>query len=381
MRKLKIGIAGVGYIGISHVEAVRRIGYAEVAAVADSNVALAEQRASEYQIPRCYHTMEEMLCDGELDVIHNCTPNNLHFSLNKKILEAGKHLFSEKPLTRTAQEGEQLVQLLRQTPTLCAGVNFNYRMNPLIQEMQKRILAGELGRPMLVHGSYLQDWLLYETDYNWRVEPEICGPSRCVADIGSHWMDLAQFLLGSRISAVCADKLTAFPVRKKAKQQVETFSRNTDLDYEDKKVVTEDYAAVLFRMENGVHGVFHVSEISAGRGCCFSIEVDGTRSSFAWNQETCDQMWQGFRDEDNRLILRNPNAEHASPYTHLAKGHPEGWNDAFKNNIQCFYDYVLAREAGDNPAPRFVTLEDALYLLRLTEAIMESGDTGAWVSL
>ena len=381
MERIKAGIIGMGYIGASHIEAIRRIGAIELVAVADVDHALAKRKADEHFVSKCYGTIEELLDDPEIQVVHDCTPNDRHAGINEKILRAGKHLFSEKPLARTSLEAQGTIDVLKANPGLVAAVNFNYRMNPLVQEMKNRIRNGEIGRPTLVHGSYLQDWLLYDTDYNWRIEPETSGPSRCIADIGSHWMDTVQTLLGARIVEVCADLVTVIPVRKKAKSQVETFSLNQSAVYEDKTIVTEDYGAVLFRMDNGVHGVFHVSEVSAGHGCFFNFEVDGSKASMAWNQETGDHMWMGFRDQDNLQVIRNPNkmTAEAKAYTSLAKGHPEGWNDAFRGNIWSFYKYILdGKRLGKDPCD-FATLEDGLGIILLTEAILESNRTRQWV--
>lgn len=381
MQRIKSAIIGMGYIGVSHIEAIRRIGFAELVAVADTNVALARRKAEEYFVPRCYESVDELLNDPEIAVVHNCTPNNLHCEINEKIIRAGKHLFSEKPLARSSDESGALVRLLEQYPDVAAAVNFNYRMNPLVQEMRRRIGRGDLGRVTLVHGSYLQDWLLYDTDYNWRLEPEVCGVSRCIADIGSHWMDAVQHVTGSKITDVCADLATVIPVRKKPKTQVETFSVAKDAVYEDKPVLTEDWGAVLLKLDNGAHGVFHASEVSAGHGCFFNIEIDGSQASFAWNQQTADEMWVGYRDRDNLRVLRNPNgmAPEAKEYSYLAKGHPEGWNDAFKNNIMSFYKFIADGKKPGVDACDFATFAEADRIIRLTEAIVKSSATRQWV--
>jgi predicted dehydrogenase len=383
MKPIKAGIIGMGYIGVSHIEAVRRIGFAELVAVADVNYELAERKAVENNVPRCYRTVDELLADPEIQVVHNCTPNHLHTEINIQIIEAGKHVFSEKPLARSSDESARQIEALAKHPEIVAGLNFNYRMNPLVQEMKQRVRKGEIGRPRLVHGSYLQDWLLFETDYNWRIEPEISGPSRVMADIGSHWMDSVQVVTGTKIVEVCADLLTAFPVRKKPKGQVETFAVNINAEYEDKEVLTEDYGAVLFRMDNGARGVFLASQVSPGRKCHLNFEIDGTIASLYWNQELADQMWMGFRDQDNHLVMRNPNLmdPEARPYTYLAAGHPEGWNDAMRANVYAFYKYVqdgkrLGVDAGD-----FATFQEGHYLVRLVEAILESNRTRSWVSI
>ena len=342
MTVIKVGVIGMGFIGATHIDTLRRIGGVEVVAVADVFLASAQRIAEQYGIPKAYGNVDELINDPEVQVVHNCTPNHLHLEINSKIIRAGKHIFSEKPLATSAAESAQMVELLKDYPDTVAGVNFCYRMNALVQDARQRIAAGEIGRPYLIHGNYLQDFLLFDTDYNWRVEPEYAGPSRCIGDIGSHWMDLAQTMVGSRITEVCANTVIALPIRKKPTTQVATFSTNTDVEYEEKEVRTEDYAGVLLKFENGASGVFQCSEISAGRKNYIEIEVDGSKASFHWQQERSDQMWKGNRDTNNEEIIRNPNfvAPQARRYAHLAAGHPEGWNDAFRNNLSAFYDFI-----------------------------------------
>ena len=383
MSRIKAGIIGMGFIGVSHIDSIRRIGFAELVAVADVNYELAKKKADEYYIPKCYKTVDELLADPEIQVVHNCTPNNLHMEVNEKIIKAGKHVFSEKPLARSSDESASMLKLLDATPGIVSGMNFCYRMNPLVQDMKHKVKSGEIGDVKLVHGSYLQDWLLLETDYNWRIEPEINGPSRCMADIGSHWMDAVQTVTGAKITDVCADLVTTIPVRKKAKGQVETFSANANAEYEDKEIKTEDWGAVLVKLDNGAHGVFCASEVSAGRKCRLDLEIDGTKSSLYWNQEMADQMWMGFRDTDNRLVMRNPQlmAPDARQYTYLAAGHPEGWNDAMRNNVYSFYKYIRdGKVMGKDPCD-FATFNDGHYIIKLTEAILKSNETRQWVKV
>ena len=383
MRRLKAGVIGTGFIGVCHMEAIRRIGFAELVAITDINYELAKRRAEEYYVPKCYKTIDELLADDEIDVIHNCTPNNLHMEINEKIIKAGKHVFSEKPLARNSEESERLLQILKDNKNIVHGVNFNYRMNPLVQEIKNKVKANEIGKPILVHGSYLQDWLLFNTDYNWRIDPEICGASRCIADIGTHWMDTVQTVTGAKIIEVCADLFTAIPIRKKPKEVVETFGVSKSMEYEEIEVKTEDYGAVLFKMDNGVRGVFYVSQVSAGRKCYLNFEIDGTKSSIYWNQETPDYMWMGYRDKDNSIVMRNPNfmTPEARQYTYLAAGHPEGWNDALKNNIYSFYKFIIDGKSLDKDTPDFATFQDGHYLIKLTEAILKSNEIRQWVKV
>ena len=252
MQRIKAGIIGTGFIGPAHVEALRRLGYVEVAAVAERGQELAQRKADELSIPKAYGDYKQLLADPEIQVVHNCTPNHLHFEVNRDIMAAGKHVVSEKPLAMNSKESRELVRLARQAGVVNA-IDFNYRYMPLVQ--QARLMCqskGDVGRVLAVHGSYLQDWLYKETDWNWRLVPELSGDSRAVADIGSHWCDLIQFVTGLKIVRVMADLVTIHPVRKRPKVEVETYAGKVlkPEDMEDVKINTEDYASILLEFED-----------------------------------------------------------------------------------------------------------------------------------
>ena len=379
MKRIRVGIIGMGYIGESHIEALRRIGFCEIAAIADTNAALAEKKAEQYGIEKVYSTVDALLDDATIDAVHNCTPNFLHREINEKIIRSGKHLLSEKPLTATYAEAMELVRLKKQYPDSAACVNFNYRLNPMVQETRARIQNGEAGDIRVITGHYNQDWLMYDTDYSWRLEPEIAGASCCVADIGSHFMDIVQHVTGHRITKVFGDLVTVVPQRKKPRSQTETF-RDATGEYDLVDVKNEEYAAVLFKTDKGATGVFHVTEVAAGNGCDFEFEICGANLSYTWNQEQNDKLQILRRGGDNSILIRNPNSISPSvrPYTNLAMGHPEGWNDAFKGNMYAFYKYISDGQTGEKP---FSTLEDAAYIVRLTEAIIESSQKKTWIEI
>ena len=380
MKKIKVGIIGMGYIGESHIEAVRRIGLCELYAVADTNAELARAKAEYYGIEKCYSSVEELLADPNIDAVHNCTPNFLHLEINKKIIASGKHLLSEKPLCMNYAEAKELVEVKAKYPNSAAAVNFNYRLNPMVQEIRARINDGKIGGVRVITGSYQQDWLLYDTDYSWRLEPEMAGVSCAIADIGSHWMDAVQHVTGHKITEVMADLKTVIPVRKKPKRQTETFTSKVPTEYDEVEVKNEDYGAVLFHTDKGAVGVFHVSEVAAGHGCYLNFEINGERASLGWNQEENDRLWVGNRGGENHFVIRDPNSisAMARPYTALAMGHSEGWNDAFKGNIYSFYKYVADGMVGDAP---FSTIEDAAYICKLTEAIVDSSKEKKWIKI
>ena len=382
MKKLKVGIIGLGYIGESHIEAVRRISGCEIKAVADTNAALARAKAETYGVA-FYSSVEDILADKDIDAVHNCTPTFLHEKINRQVIESGKHLLTEKPLCRTYAEAVSLVELSKKHPETVVGVNYNYRLNPLVQEMKHRIMRGDLGEVRIASGSYQQDWLLYDTDYSWRLEPEISGKSCAIADIGTHWMDAVQYVTGHRITELIADLRTMLPKRKKPLKQTETFTSAVPASYELKDIENEEYGAVIFRMDNGASGVFHVSELAAGHGCYFNFEINGAACSMRWNQEENDRLWIGRRDGDNSYLIRNPNtmSPEVRAHTSLAMGHPEGWNDAFKGNIQAFYRFIAEGKSVHKDKPCFATLEDAAYLVKLTEKIIESSKSKRWVKI
>jgi len=383
MKPLRAGIIGTGFIGVCHMDALRRIGIAEIGAVANPNKASAQKRAAEYRVEKCYDSIDAIIQDPEIDVIHNCTPNFLHNEVNRKAILAGKHVFSEKPLTRNLQEAQEIFALSQAHPQIVTGVNHCYRMNPLVKEMRAQVQAGAIGQVRLVHGSYLQDHMLYDTDYNWRLEPELNGDSRAMADIGTHWMDTIQTIIGAKITSVCADLVITLPKRKKPKVRRETFSVSVSAESEEIAVETEDFGSVLFQMDNGVHGVFYVSQVSAGRSNQLSFEIDGSQGAYAWNQENPNEVWGGYRDRPCLCVTRDPGqlSPYARAFTHLAKGHPEGWNDAMRNNVAAFYQFILeGKQTGKDPC-EFATFAEAYYQMRLVDAILRSSKSRAWVQV
>jgi predicted dehydrogenase len=384
MEKIKAGIIGTGFIGPAHIEAIRRIGFVEVVALAGSDQGSAEKKAAALGIPKAYGDYKQMLQDPEIQVVHNCTPNHLHFQINKDIILSGKHVLSEKPLAVSSLESAELLRLARERG-IVHGVNFNYRQFPILRQLAAMIEREELGKINLVHGSYLQDWLLYETDYNWRLAPEFGGKSRAVADIGSHWCDTVQYVTGKKIVEVFADLATVLPVRKKAKHQVATYSDQNleEGECEEVPIQTEDYASVLLRFDDGSKGVFTVSQVSAGRKNRLSFELNGSKKSAYWNQEEPEKLWIGHRDQANQVLLADPAlfVPEARSSIHHPGGHNEGWPDALKNMMLNFYSYIRNEK---NPAidkPHFATFEDGHLSMCITEAILESHQTGTWVKV
>jgi predicted dehydrogenase len=381
--KIGAGIIGTGFIGPAHVEAARRLGNVEIVAVAEANEALAKEKAAAMSIPKAYGNYHDLLADDDIQVVHNCTPNHLHFQVNKDILAAGKHVISEKPLAMTTDESRELVRLAEESGCIHA-VDFNYRFYPLIQHAREMVKAGEVGDIFALHGSYLQDWLFLPTDWNWRLESSLSGESRAIADIGSHWCDLLQFITGQTITKVLADLRTVHETRMKPKKQVETYAGKQlkPEDYEAQPISTEDYASVLFELSSGAHGVFTVSQVSAGRKNRLFFEIDGSKCALAWDQESPNEMWIGYRDKPNEILAKDPSLLHAQAreYAHYPGGHPEGYPDGPKNLFRNVYRAVA--QGGTMPAePDFSTFVDGHKEVAICEAVLASNKAKSWVEV
>ncbi|OGS21430.1 MAG: dehydrogenase [Elusimicrobia bacterium RIFOXYA2_FULL_40_6] len=384
MRKLRAGIIGVGFIGQAHVEALRRLGNVEIVAVSEANKELAQQKAQQFGIPKAYENYQDLINDKDVDVVHNCTPNNVHYKINVEIINAGKHIISEKPLAIKSEESKALVELAEKKNVVNA-VCFNYRFYPLNQHSHFEIKNNALGKINIVLGQYLQDWLFFDTDYNWRLEPAISGPSRAIADIGSHWCDLIQFLTGKEILSVCADLQTVHAQRKKPKKAVETFA-NKELkpeDYESVNINTEDYGSVLVRMEDNVKGVFTVSQVSAGRKNHIYYQIDGNKKSVSWNHEDCDKLWIGHRETANELLIRDASLlnKDAKRFAHYPGGHPEGYPDCIKNLFNEVYQFILTGKDPKKDEKTFPTFKDGHRAVAICEAILESNKAEKWTAV
>jgi len=383
MEKVKTAVIGTGFIGPAHIEGVRRLGYVDVVALAEENDEVARQKADELSIPNAYGDYKEMLAQEDIQAVHICTPNFLHFEMVNEALNAGKHVVCEKPLAMNSKESAELVKLAN-AKGLQNAVHFNYRFYPLVQEVRQRIYSGEAGKVNLVHGSYLQDWLLFDTDWNWRLEVGVGGESRTVADIGSHWCDLMTYITGQKIVEVFAKLDTILPVRKKPKGRVETFTGAGEGEYEEIEIKTEDTATVLFRMADGAIGNFMVSQVSPGRKNRLYFEIDTENTSFVWDQEKPDSVWIGHRDKANESLMRDASllSEEAAAYAHYPGGHPEGYPDLLKNFFDRFYGPI----AKGNPIPSgadapYADFAAGDYEVRIVEAILESNKKQGWVSL
>lgn len=385
MRRVKTALIGAGFVGPHHIEAARRLGFVDVVAVASSSQASAEAKAARLNIPKAYSSYEALLDDPEVEVIHNCTPNDLHLPVTIAAIERGKHVIADKPLALNSSDAQVMLDAAKKAGVVHA-VTFNYRYNPLMQQARVMIARGDIGQVHFIHGHYLQDWLLYPNDYNWRLEKE-GGASRAVADIGSHWCDLAGYLTGARLSEVLAEYTTVFPTRLKPAAAREAFaSASGEEKYDEYSVDTEDFASVLLRFDNGARGVFSVSQVSAGRKNGLEVGIDGRQAALAWKQERPNELWIGRRNEPNGTMLKDPSLLDPSirHYAALPGGHGEAWADAFRNLLRNIYTFIAEDRSMDADADKvdFPTFADGLESNRVVEAITASAKAGGvWTTV
>ena len=376
---LGAAVVGTGFIGAVHIDSIRRLG-ATVTGIVGSSAARAAEKARQFGVKRAYASYDEMLADPAVDVVHITSPNDDHPAQAEAALRAGKHVICEKPLALTSADTDHLRKLAQQTG-LVAAVNFNIRFYPLAHEMRARIASGSTGRPYLVTGSYLQDWLLKDTDWNWRAETGRGGDLRVVGDIGSHWFDLASFVTGGKIIEVMAELPTFIKYRKRPKGQVETFAGATRGDTTDVTMTSEDAAIIMVRFDNGARGVVTASQISAGRKNGITLEVNGADSSLAWAGERPDELWIGHRDRPNELLQRDPGllSPEARAIAALPGGHAEGFENGFRAMYRAVYTDIATGKP--SPHPAYATFEDGHEEALIVDAVAESARTGQWTKV
>lgn len=354
---LAVGIIGGGFMGRVHTAAARAAG-ANVVAIASSSVASAERAARELSIGQVFATAQELIDDPQIQVVHICTPNNSHAALAKAALAAGKHVVCEKPLATSVDEAAELVELA-EASGLVAAVPFIYRYHPLVREARARVAAGEVGRVLSVRGSYLQDWLLDPTDNNWRVSSEDGGSSRAFADIGSHLVDLMEFVLGDRIASISSVAKTVHPVRGGV------------------EVKTEDEAAVLFQTHGGVIGTLFVSQVAPGRKNRLFIDISGTQESIEFNQESPETLWIGRRS-GSILLPRDDSQMHpdAVRLSVVPSGHPMGYVDAFAGFARDVYAAIRGQQPEGLPV-----FADGLRASKVTAAVLNASAAQSWIEI
>jgi predicted dehydrogenase len=376
MPKIKTAIVGTGFMGKVHAENVRRLGNVEVAAIVGSRPETAQKFAASIDVPFATSDLGEVLKNQEIQAVHICTPNVQHFPMALASVNAGKAVLCEKPMTMNVDEAKKLVAAAVKKGTVNA-VQHNLRYYPAVQQIRQMIAAGDLGDILIVQGTYSQDWLLYDTDWNWRLASESNGKLRVMGDIGSHWMDMIQHLTGQSITAVCAELATFWEQRKRPKGSVETFSKTKAAEYESFNVDTEDFGVVMLHLGKRARGAFTVSQMSAGRKNRFAFEIFGTKAGVAWSQETPDQLWIGHRNEPNQIIVKDASLFYpaAASFADLPGGHSEGYDDSHKQLFKRFY----AKVADPSAPVDFPTFEDGLHGMVLLEKVAQSNEKRAWV--
>jgi predicted dehydrogenase len=369
-------VVGVGFVGRAHVEAIRRLGI-PVRGILGSSPERTGEASKSLGIERAYASLEELAQDPAVTAVHICTPNHLHLQEASTLLRGGKHVLCEKPLAMDSRESALLVALARETKRV-GGVAYNLRYYPLCHEARAMVASGAIGQVQLVHGSFLQDWLLFPKDWNWRLEPKLGGDLRVVSDIGTHWLDLVMWITGRKVIELCADLATVIPVRQRPRGRVETFQKAGAGASDEIPITTDDYASVLLHMENNLRGVMTVSQVSAGHKARLWFEINGSEGSLGWNSEEPNSLWIGRRDTASEVLPKDPGlmSKEARGYAAYPGGHAEGYPDTFVQLFRDFYGYI---DAGDFNAPRvFPTFQTGHEELLLCDSIAKSARDRAW---
>ncbi|MPY62548.1 Gfo/Idh/MocA family protein [Streptomyces spongiae] len=368
---LRAVVVGAGMIGAVHAAAIRATG-ADLAGVVASTPERGARAAEEWGLPARYPDLDAVLADDSVQVVHVCTPNALHVGQAEAALRAGKHVVCEKPLATAVTDAERLTRLAERTGLVLA-VPFVYRYHPLVREIRARRLRGEFGAWQLLHGSYLQDWMLSEDAVSWRVDPRDGGPSRAFADIGSHWCDLVEWVAGIRFTELTARLDTTIASRPTG-TGASFASAGTGPRAE---VRTEDVATVLLRTDDGVPGTLTVSQVSAGRKNRLWFELDGADGSAVFDQENPETAWLGAQD-GARLIVRDPGHGSAEQrrLSRLPAGHAQGYADCFTSFVADAYAAIRGEDPEGLP-----TGADGLRAARIVEAVLTSAASLAWTDV
>ncbi len=382
MNMIKVGIIGTGYIGMVHLEMLRRLGGVEVVAVADTNADLARTAARKFGVERVYKDANALIADREVEVVHDCAPNNVHFDINAKAIRAGKELLSEKPLALDSRQSAELLALAEKHGTLTA-INFCYRYYPVVQEAAARAKRGDLGEVRAFVGHFLQDWLFFETDYSWRLDPQVAGQANVVADLGSHWFDLVQFITGRKIVEVMAELHTCLPKRRKPKGGVLSFGDGGGGESEEVVITLDDYASIFLKLDNGARGNFTTFQAAAGRKVDIEIQVFGSKESYAWSHIHPNALWIGHREKANEVFYESSQLqmEGTRRYATLPTGHPMGYHDAVFNLFRDYYQALEAKRTGKALSPTFPDFRTGHEMMCVIDAAVRSDRSGAWTRI
>lgn len=378
MKKYRVGVVGVGFIGVAHIEALRRLGNVDVAAIADPVDAV--QKAENLGVPTAYADYKEMIAKESLDVLHICTPNFSHCEIALYAMDHGLHIVCEKPLCCTVEEADKMIAKAKEKGCV-NGVNYHNRWYPMTAQLREMVRKGEFGEIHAVYGEFAQDWLLYDTDYNWRVEASESGKTRVVSDIGTHWLDLMEYITGLTVVELCADFMILHETRKKPMSLVDTFvDSKKEIEYEPVTVTTEDHANMLFRLSNGAIGNAVFSQIIPGRKAELTLNIAGMKQSASWCCDTCNEVWLGRRSEYSCVFEKDPGMLDPSVRINASYpgGHGEGFPDAFKNGFRAIYADI-AQGPRDNPP--YATFMTGRREIVLCEKTLESARKRQWVTV
>lgn len=378
--RIRVGVIGAGFIGPAHVESMRRLGDVDIVAIAAGSQESADRSARRLAIPRAYGDYLDLIHDPEVDVVDICAPNIHHYPAAKAALQAGKPVMCEKPLAMTSRESAELVELARAT-RLPNAVTLNLRFYPLLRHAREMVRRGDLGTLYAVHGGYWQDWLLLDTDYNWRVEAAQGGALRAVGDIGSHWLDLAQFVTGRPVTRVLADLATFIPIRQKPEGSIEAFA-TVDRPRTPVTMDTEDAATVLVRLGD-IRGTMQVSQVAAGRKNRPLIEINGSQASLCWDGERPNELWIGHRDRPNEVLIKDGSLMYpeAAAVAQYPPGHDEGFADTHTAIQRAFFAAIRAGGSPGSQEPDYPTFYDGHRENVIGDCILESARTQAWVDV
>ncbi len=367
----------MGFIGPIQMEAVRRLNFVDIAIAASTDIS-AKEAAEKYGIQKYYGNWEHMVRDPEIEVVHICTPNDLHYPIAKLALSLGKHVVCDKPLTLAQNQTAELVELAEKAQVVNA-VTFNSSFYPMIQQARLMVEDGQIGKINYLQGHYLQDWMLYDSDYNWRVEAKYQGASRVVGDIGVHCLYMLQTITGQKIVEVYSDFNRFIEKRKKPLKKVATYGDRKDTDWEEIKVDTEDQATLLLKFENGTRGLFVGGQCFAGRKNRLGWEIYGSEKSLSWNGEEPNQLWVGNRLMGNEVLMKDFNLvdKRIASLCDFAGGLQEGYAESWKNLMKIVYAAILEGKHNET----YPSFKDALQIQKVVDATVESNKLKQWVKI
>ena len=379
INQIGAAVIGAGFIGTVHIQALRRLGV-KVMGLLGSNPERGAARAAALSVPKSYQSLDELLSDPKVQVVHVASPNHTHYAQVKQIIAAGRHVVCEKPLAMNSEQSQEMAQLSFARGCI-AAVCYNTRFYPLNQHARGMVANNDLGDIRFITGHYHQDWLAKASDWNWRLETEEGGSLRSVGDIGTHLADLTGFITGLRPSAVMAELSTFIPERQKPVGPIETFSKSRSSSVEARKIGTDDAGMILMRFSNGARGMMSTSQISHGRKNALHWDITGSKASAAWHSETPDHLWIGHRDAPNQILQRDPALMNqiGTASASLPGGHVEGFADSFFALFRQVYGDVA--KGARCPSSTYASFEDGHHEMLFCDAVLKSAKMGAWVDV